>query len=343
MAGASLASPLGKLNVGLGLLDSLFQFGMGIDARREEQARYEDMKQKALDLQTNHTGMVKSLYEGGDGKTGLMTLYQRLADKSNNLAEADQDRFTSDYRNMTSGLVGQATRDHARNMSLLEGMGEQEKADTRQQFSNVASAAQRRLNAGGLGNTSLGASTLSGVARQERGALSRIDERLQGQRYNAQSQGLAGIRDLNQQLTTSGFDLSRELQSNVNTSKLAGMETMAQIQEKAAKDYMSTDQALTNNLISIMGGREGPLQIASPFGGLQEAIQPMIYAAMQPKPEKPKGLFGALAGGAGGVAGGSLLATALVPGLGAVIPAAIAGGAIGGIGGAYAGDQYLNF
>jgi hypothetical protein len=351
-------------NLLLGTAGSIGQSLQGYKAAQEEEKRFGEMKDLAQGLLDTQPAAYRELNLGADGKGGTLGEYQSLVDLANRIALNRQVGTMRDFgrarSNMLMGARGdenavmrQYQQRYDTGMGMLKGLGDQEKADLAQRTTNANSAATGQLARAGLGNTTLGASIASGNLRRQGDEAARINERLQSQALNthamlggdlasANERSVGRYGSLRNSLEQAKFDLGRELQGNVDVARLGGLETMAQQRERLTKEPLALTSQFTGNLIDVLGNRQGPLQWVSPFLGMQQSIQPMLYQSMQPKESSGGSLFGGLAGGTGGAIGGSILATALMPELSPLMATAAIGGAVaGGVGGGYAGYKLL--
>lgn len=73
---------------------------------------------------------------------------------------------------------------YQRGMENLQGLGDQEKADTSQRYKNLASQNTQDMVSRGLTGTTIMPTMRQGIAREESDALSRVNERLQRERLN---------------------------------------------------------------------------------------------------------------------------------------------------------------
>lgn len=143
-------------------------------------------------------------------------------------------------------------------MGMLEGAGEQAKADIRQDYRNLDAAQQQALVNRGLGNTILGASMKAGTERQAQDALGRLNEILRQQKLDTygtfSGDELANRRDMGVggvELATNLGKSKTELSNNLLQNRVAlGQDAASAVTETgkwaADREYMAGLDAVAN-------------------------------------------------------------------------------------------------
>lgn len=195
----------GLLNTGLPLLlqtlSGFWQYQQGMEDRKEWQRRTEDALTRIGSSSEESKTLLTQLQDS------MLPKYQGLADMMSGRSEGivgnlqhGYDQLGRDYAAMGGDVMSRwdATSDRALSefsalenaqnrayadrtrtaMGMLEGAGEQAKADIRQDYRNLGSAQQQQLVNRGMGNSILGASMAAGTEKQAQGALGRLAESL---------------------------------------------------------------------------------------------------------------------------------------------------------------------
>lgn len=102
-----------------------------------------------------------------------------------------QENMTGIQSGQTDDVLNGYENRYQRGMNNLQGLGDQEKRDTSQRYTNLAAQNQQDLTSRGLTGTTILPTMRQGVAREESDALSRVNERLQRERlgYDASLSG----------------------------------------------------------------------------------------------------------------------------------------------------------
>ena len=172
------------------------------------------------------------------------------------------DAMSRDVQGRYAGLEGALNQAYGNRtstaMGMLEGAGDQAKADIRQDYRNLDAAQQQALVNRGLGNTILGASMKAGTERQAQDALGRLNESLRQQRLdtygafsgdelsNRRDMGVGGV-----ELATNLGKSSTELANNLLQNRVALGQDAASATTEAGKwasdrEYMAGLDAVTN-------------------------------------------------------------------------------------------------
>jgi len=137
---------------------------------------------------------------GEERKTDLLGEYGRGA--------AD---IRSEFARETTGLLGRAERRYETGMGMMEGMGEQEKKDIREEYGGEQGRMQAELTGRGLSGTTIAPSMRAGLLREQTGAIGRLEERIRQQKlgmHQALSGDVVSLAAQRSQLGTAiGMDL----------------------------------------------------------------------------------------------------------------------------------------
>lgn len=159
-----------------------------VDAGRDQSQDYLALLQKNMwgDGTYGYSALPGYMEAGSTGiNQGIEGGYASLLNNYGNMGAGVQGR----YDNMAKNLSGQYgdlekkmndayTARTNKAMGMLEGAGNQAKADIRQDYKNLGSAQQTGLVNRGLGNTIMGGSLAAGNERQQQSALGRLGESL---------------------------------------------------------------------------------------------------------------------------------------------------------------------
>jgi len=138
----------------------------------------------------------------GTGLWGLADSYSKqfggMSDEAIKKGDALASQQSGKYSELES-IINAAFGDRTKQgMSMLQGLGNQERKDLAQDYKNLASQQQSRMISSGLGNTTLSASLLAGTERQKQDDMRRLNDRLNREQFDAYA-GLTG-----DQLNTQG-------------------------------------------------------------------------------------------------------------------------------------------
>ncbi len=209
---------------------------------------------------------------------------QRLADM---LATGQQG-----FADITQGFQDRYTR----GMSMLEGMGAQERADINTQYDNLRSATHDQGVGRGLSGTSVMPSLQRGVARGRSDALGRMDERMRQQQIGLDAQlsgdwlGAMGASNM--------FDVN---QMGANFGGYGQVE----------QGRMAPQWNLTQQMLNLITGRND----VGPDQGLHSQTQYNLGEGAAPAYEAPSGGSGG-AWGAAGIGAGSALTGGFIASMG---------------------------
>ncbi len=335
----------------------------GLDSRY--QALYTVAAANAPELAKNlgkgYTDLASSL--PAEYRSLSMDLGDRFGTRTDTLG-SDADIFSKD-------LAGRYADRTAKGMSMLEGYGNQAKADVRQGFADRTKSELARLGGVGLGNTSAGSVMSRGMGEEESNAMNRLNEDLMGVNYNAYSgltgdellaRGKLGEMSLGLKERTTrdallakerGLDTYTGLKGDLSTNALNANSDLAQwgfltgnAMNEANLDKqlelgmmpISNDISMTSMWNNTAMNWGQPPEVLNPFSGTANRLSSLAAAQMmKPKPEE-KGFFSKLmnpaVGGAAGMGIGAL-AFPLEPMYGAAL-----GGMMGGVGTGAAGSFF---
>lgn len=144
----------------------------------------------------------KANTENRGAYSGVMSDFERDADQLNRMAaERTQDVLSSYNTDAASGLANYASRradlvsDYgqrtARGMSMLRGLGDQEKADIEASYAGEQDRALADLIGRGAGGSTIASMTRAGIEREKTSAVSRQQARVRDQLFGAYA-GLSG-------------------------------------------------------------------------------------------------------------------------------------------------------
>ena len=135
----------------------------------------------------------------GGGGMGVPQDYQRAYEEARaaneerykNILTGYQDR-SNQYQEGAAGLrddvLGGYDARYQRNMNALQGQGQQEAIDIQRRYGELGAANQQDMVNRGLTGTTIMPTMRQGIAREQEGALSRLNERLINQRIGMDSQ-----------------------------------------------------------------------------------------------------------------------------------------------------------
>ncbi len=135
----------------------------------------------------------------GGGGMGVPQDYQRAYEEAKaaneeryqNILTGYQDR-SNQYQEGAAGLrddvLGGYDARYQRNMNALQGQGQQEAIDIQRRYGELGAANQQDMVNRGLTGTTIMPTMRQGIAREQEGALSRLNERLINQRIGMDSQ-----------------------------------------------------------------------------------------------------------------------------------------------------------
>ena len=282
-----MAAPWAGLAAISGILGGLMDYLQGMEDRKEWRERTDEAL-KTIDATSDRMMHGTDEYKGILGIVDTYTpqygaLAGAMADDANAVArnlsnaygdltnlydrgaadiQGTFDAMSSDVQGRYAGLeeaLNQAYGDRTSTaMGMLEGMGDQAKADIRQDYRNLDAAQQQALVNRGLGNTILGASMKAGIERQAQDALGRLNEILRQQKLdtygtfsgdelaNRRDMGVGGI-----ELATNLGKSKTELLNNLLQNRVAlGQDAASAVTETgkwaADREYMAGLDAVTN-------------------------------------------------------------------------------------------------
>jgi hypothetical protein len=263
--------------------------------------------------------------DGSGLVAGQQADYANLLNDFYGMSDSVQSRYdtmASDIKGQYGGFEGDLNKRYAdrtkTGMGMLEGYGDQQKADISQKFANLGGAQTAQLAASGLGGTSVGASMATGRAREESAEQRRLGEdvtRMKSDVYSDLSGDELGARyDLGQgrmgmlyDLGKGGVDLSKDL--GVARAELGdtALSRMRDVSEEyldrtyaADVDALNADQSLNllpmqqaeRNLDRLVGAKLDfglPPEYISPWAYPAQAATTLSAARMSKPPKQDRG------------------------------------------------------
>jgi hypothetical protein len=198
-------------------------------------------------------------------------------------------------------------------LSMLEGLGDQEKADLLERFAGEQSQFESNMTQRGLGGTLLAPSLQSGIGRERDNELSRLNERLQAQELGVFGALSGDALNAEMGLGTFGVNLGAQLSGDtlgaterLDSSRLGFLQAFSdpifQAQGAANNQISGIETALGEQRIGTLAGMRGS-EIQAFASGNEQLMQFLERTAPQVPGQTPFSAA-AQAGLGAGAAGG---------------------------------------
>jgi hypothetical protein len=305
---------------GFGLRDRLFN---GTDS-------YQGMLGIVNDMLPQYQNYASGVKQGAKNlQSSVGSGYDQLGGNVSSLISGSNRGVDTGYRDLTGALGGrmsglQSGMDKsyadrtATGMGMLEGMGQQAKADIRNDYSNQSQSMKSDMASRGLGGTAVGAVMDRGIQKDQQNALGRVDESLRQQKLNTYSDLTADELASRSNLGLAGIELQRGLGSDRLLAKerggmaqaeaagrigMAGLDSMSNLGQwglgvgSAADEYAlnqelntkmlphQMDQYLVELMNNTTMGMGLPPENPSFLTRASTSLMPMWMTKNQPKPE----------------------------------------------------------
>ena len=235
----------------------------------------------------------------GEGVGLLNQLGQSTIPDANAFAELQNQRLADILSTGQEGF-GQLTQGYQdrykRGMSMLEGMGNQERRDINTNYDNLGAQTHDYGVGRGLSGTTVMPGLQRGVARGRSDALGRLDETLRQQQIGLDTQ-LSGDY-LGAMGAANAFDINQMGQNFGAYGQVEG--------SRLAPQY-----DLTNQMLGWIGGRNDVAPAESPFLNTQMTLGQGAGPAYSAPEQSNAGLWSSLIGGGTTLGGAGIVASAL--------------------------------
>jgi len=258
----------------------------------------------------------KNIYEG---PWGILNRMDKVSSKQVTRASSDRGYLLDQLSDINQrNLYGMQNRMN-RGMAMLEGMGEQEKADINQTFDSNRAAINQDMVSRGLGGSTVAATLKTGNERERTGAQGRLQDRLRRQKFGAFSALSGDVERTRQTGSANYFNTSastlqnkRNLQNSWEANRLnAYGNYMNTLLNQARNDFAQRQNMETSFGNQALNFLTSPYVSYPNEGSYMQLLNNYGFGSIDPWRPKRSGLFG-LGGNSG--AGGSLATSALMLG-----------------------------
>jgi len=332
--------------MGLGdyLYNPLVNLAMTMIGGKQEQRAYEEARE------ANIAQWQRGMDALGRLRDRTVPAIDRLTRQLRAQYRAMPRREAQRWENLSRDITGRYDRRTAEAMGMLEGAGEQERANIEEGYDALAAAQRQEIMQRGLGYSSALTGEMRGVERGRRQALGELGESLRRERLGTFAQLSGESLAAREQLGTTGFaNRQALLQSNLAARERLGMlgPEWQRALTSGEVDWISQLQhayPTSPSMWSVLAQRFQPANEPPPepktdwIGPQFEALGSMMGGVGQAGGFK--NFFGGGSGGGSSAGGGG---SSGIGGVGGASGGGSGGGGVGGAGGAAAGKTAYGY